>query len=942
MNALFTADWQVEWSNVDLCRKAWRFVVNACLEKKLKYIGVLGDMKAQYNPVDVRVTKFWLWAIRQAIDQHLRVFFVLGNHDRVGQYTDAQNWLPVLQAHGAQVYDKIGVFPTDDGSRIFVLPFMSSTAALKAGADALLERKPDKTKDVLVFHANLKNCQFNQLGQKSEGKLRAEDLHPDRYLACIGGDIHLPQKIGKNVYYTGSPFAMDWGEANQAKRFVVFRSSSGIEFLPSPIPGWFDPSWPNFDRSQVRAGARLRIHVQCSAKENYGRVLEKARAAAERQFPKALVYTVPEFVEQEKIKLKIKTTDSDKKKIQAYVAETHPEEPAQRLASMLSYYLGQVGGVSRSDGGIRFRYAKAKNFLSFKNVEVRYDKPGIIVVRGEHKDQPRRSNGAGKTSLLQLIPVALQGRTFKGQTHDKWARRFTKKAAFVKLGFDDSRDRRIVVERTRRPGSLHLHVDGVDQSSGLRSHSKEATQGMIEQLTGFTWQTLANAVYIDESVTRAFLGGTRRERTAVLSKFQNLERFEKALALVRQQKSKHLELVADLKTELAVCKATLTECRSGYVSALRSFQADSLKAKRQWKASIKLAERATRELKKYLQKADVRLAWCKTKAEKASDAVGELDKQLALLTGERQKLEGLLSDCKHAEDGSLCPTCQQPVNMGRLQEKIGIWNRLLRSVDLRIQQVQKARVQALNLAADAEGEYDQLQITMGRRKQAVAALDTQADDKGQQYRKLRQESEAKKSLQKYKARFRILRQRKTALVRCLRELEKTEQRLLYCEEAFSRDGIPQFLNQQLAPLLNQSAAYYAEMFGEGQIHVRFDVVDGEFEPVVLNATGGKTLDDQSVGEKALAGLITSFALREVAPPSNVLILDEPGAGLDEAYVRQFARALPKLKDRFGQVLVTSHNPILLAELANEHQLVVVKENKISRLCTKAKTDGVRE
>src|SRR5262249_20391699 len=110
-----------------------------------------------------------------------------------------------------------------------------------------------------------------------------------------------------------------------------------------------------------------------------------------------------------------------------------------------------------------------------------------------------------------------------------------------------------------------------------------------------------------------------------------------------------------------------------------------------------------------------------------------------------------------------------------------------------------------------------------------------------------------------------------------------------------------------------------------------EIENGEFVPVVLNATGGEDIDAQSDGERALAGLIASFALREIAPRCNVLILDEPGNGLDPSSARQFAKALRELKAKFETIFVTSHNVHILQELQGENLIVVEKQNGVSRI-----------
>jgi len=155
--------------------------------------------------------------------------------------------------------------------------------------------------------------------------------------------------------------------------------------------------------------------------------------------------------------------------------------------------------------------------------------------------------------------------------------------------------------------------------------------------------------------------------------------------------------------------------------------------------------------------------------------------------------------------------------------------------------------------------------------------------------------------------------------------------LEYCVQAFSRKGIPAFLNAQVCPQLNRAAEEYAEVFADKEIQVRFEVKDGEFEVEILNAHGGKTITDQSAGEKKMAAIIASFALRSIATPSNLLVLDEPGDGLDATNAKAFAVGLKKLKDRLGTVLLTTHNPYIVSELSGEETIIIEKKGGLSRV-----------
>jgi DNA repair exonuclease SbcCD ATPase subunit len=119
------------------------------------------------------------------------------------------------------------------------------------------------------------------------------------------------------------------------------------------------------------------------------------------------------------------------------------------------------------------------------------------------------------------------------------------------------------------------------------------------------------------------------------------------------------------------------------------------------------------------------------------------------------------------------------------------------------------------------------------------------------------------------------------------------------------------------------------LFTNGEIQVTFKIADGDLDVVIENIHGGENLTDQSEGETRLAGLITSFSIRETLVSHGLLVVDEPGEGLDAANCAAFAQGLETVARKFGTVFVTTHNPNLLSHLNPDRHLLVVKENGIS-------------
>jgi len=941
MSFLVTGDFQAEWNNLDLCKQAWDEVLGICKERKVDKIVFAGDGKQAYNPVDIRVVRWWQSAIERAKRHNVQVLYLLGNHDRVGQFTGADNWLPILRRAGALTFDVRGVYRDDDvrgvhrdaSYRIFFLPF-SKVARTKVDAKRLLRYRPDKTRDVLIFHCDIQDAKYNKLGMKSDAPLSISDLHSDRYRFCIGGHIHLPQLVEGNVYYVGSPYCTDWGEANQRKRYILV-ADSGLSSIRSNIPGWYNPSWPDFNESEIDSfrDARIKIEVQVNADDDYGRVLDSTREQAERKYRGATIYVVPKFRDSDQKDVGISSTDSDERKIREYVKQTCTNRRIRK--SCIPYMvakIGEFGGRLRKESRVKFLLSKGKRFLSFKDIEVDYREKGITLIEGINLDRMNRSNGSGKTSISQVIPVALFGRTFKEQTHDRWANRFLEGSATAQVTMMDSNHHKIKVIRGRRPPLLQMLVDGKDKSSGMRSTDRDGTQLQIEQRTGFTWQTLANAVYIDRSVADAFLSGTKKQRTELLSRFQNLERFSKALELVRKDKKKNSKSLHHIGHEYERVMGSMEDCQENLNSlkAMAQSQLDAAygefqKNKKDYKTWKRVMASSIRKLEKQAKVLD-------DKYDFASRALSNVTGKLAVVKSDCTSVGDELRDWKELSKLKECPTCFQPVSKIWVKRHGKEINVLYEELCKKRNVLLAERANWLKKSETLDGRKAQIEIDITDKEHKGRILKMSLQTTEKQYSQLFSDQhnantlvgKTENKLKEYKKSARELKD-------TFEKLRRKEKMYDYVIEAFSRDGIPAFLNRQLCPILNKAADYYAELFSDRDVQVKFSVDEGEFVPQVINAKGGEGIDDQSTGERALAGLIASFALREVAPKCNVLILDEPGEGLDSQTARQFAKALLTLKKRFGSIWIATHNQIILSELSGERIVTVRKKNRISKL-----------
>lgn len=948
MSFISTADLQAEFNNLDLCDQAWDEVLDICEERKIKHICVLGDLKQAMNPVDIRVIKWWFYAIKRAKKRGIVVLVILGNHDRVGQHSEADNWLAILRRAGAITYDRPAIYNTGE-ERLFILPYCGTGEAKRSARDFITKNSPDRERDILLFHHDVLGAKYNRQGSESDAKLGVSDLFSTRYRYCISGHIHFPQRIESRekirgilqrtfVYYVGSPFSHDWGEVNQRKRYLVVHGR-GITSVRSKIPGWYDPSVSGFESCTPHSwkGSRIRIRVSCDSSTDYGRALERARKDAERKYKGAIVYVQPIFKDRTSPEVGIKSSDSDERKIEEFVRQYGKDRrDGLRHEAVVKYLCKRLSKFSsglRRDSAFEFTKAKGKNFGSYEKVKINFDETGIVVVQGINYDRSTNcSNGSGKTTIFQLLPVALFGRNFKDQKSDAWANRWRKGSATAVVVGKTVNGNTIRIKRGRRPPLLTLKVNGIDKSSGMKSNEKTGTQALIEQATGFTWSTLANAVYIDRSVANAFLSGTKKQRTEVLSRFQNLERFDKALKLVRDDIKDNESSLQRVRERMERIRGSIEEGRNS-LSEMREIQHTQIdgayksykKAKRELKVWVSTYGK---QLKKHLANAETLEKIYNQRMKFESDA----EQYKSKLQSEYDRLKDESEDWIKFRTNKECPTCHQEVEKNWIKEHSNKLAEELLKLDKKLMIAEKAVTKCKVRTQEADGAFSELQVKISKLEKDRNIKKAFIQTAKEQYQELASSKHGSSTIiGKAKDKLKEFKHKLEKLIHDKRKLKSKRAIYNFAAEAFSRDGIPAFLNRQLCPVLNHAAAYYSELFCDSDIGIRFEIEDGEFNPIIINARGGESIDDQSTGERALAGLIASFALREVAPKTNILILDEPGEGLDVPPARQFAQALQKLKSKFCTIYIATHNQAMLSELSGERTLVVKKKNKISKI-----------
>ena len=203
----------------------------------------------------------------------------------------------------------------------------------------------------------------------------------------------------------------------------------------------------------------------------------------------------------------------------------------------------------------KFKKIKAKNFLSYKDLELDLDKRWLILVEGKNlTNSAFLSNGSAKSSLLSTVTYALYGKTEKGQTADEVVNNKVGKDTSVKLYFDvDEQAYRI--ERYRKDKKNKNQVKLFKGNDEIKTNSAKETNQRILDLFGIDYSAYINSISIGQGSETSFSDATDKQKKEILENVANIAIYARAQEVAKQK-------VTDTQTNLAEYKNKLANYES--------------------------------------------------------------------------------------------------------------------------------------------------------------------------------------------------------------------------------------------------------------------------------------------------------------------------------------------------------------------------------------------
>lgn len=222
---------------------------------------------------------------------------------------------------------------------------------------------------------------------------------------------------------------------------------------------------------------------------------------------------------------------------------------------------------------LKFHYVKAVNILCFgpEGIELHFSDLGnVIQIEGINLDNPGTeddpaSNGAGKSSIQELLSLGLYGKTVRKPTKVKGEKIINclAKDASVEVQWDDYRVLR-TFKRSKTGVTAKVVVweskDHIWDDDSKLTRSKDDTEAWIEEKVGLSHKSFCNVAIFDDSNYYAFLEMDTPDKREFVENLLDLDQYiqyhENAKKYLKEQKT----LVETLDREYRMLQDVVDAC----------------------------------------------------------------------------------------------------------------------------------------------------------------------------------------------------------------------------------------------------------------------------------------------------------------------------------------------------------------------------------------------
>jgi len=383
---------------------------------------------------------------------------------------------------------------------------------------------------ILISHIGLSEAQLSS-GISIVSDLKLTQLKP--YEVVLLGHYHKPQELVTDYvkcYYVGSLIQLDWNDANDLKRFLVYDTET-LEV-----------------QSVESKGYKFFVHLSLEP-DNVDEIVSKAKELQSEGHHVLLIkdqnfdtsslesdFVVVDKSEKELTDRGVSLAMTQDEILHKY-CEIKEVQDINRYITYLKNIIEKAGAQDTIGHAnlvsVRFKEAALKNIMAFSE-EMKLenlDEPALVVIGGR--------NGAGKSSIFESIYWCLYGSSPRGLRGDEIVNSYIGKDCQTVLKFEiensdgqvDRYEVRRYYKHSKFRNKVFLIKNGADISGATISETKKKIESILVPEKVFS-----NCVFFAQKIEDFFVKVPDSEKKLVLSKILDLEKYFEWRELVKKDR----------------------------------------------------------------------------------------------------------------------------------------------------------------------------------------------------------------------------------------------------------------------------------------------------------------------------------------------------------------------------------------------------------------------
>jgi DNA repair exonuclease SbcCD ATPase subunit len=591
---------------------------------------------------------------------------------------------------------------------------------------------------------------------------------------------------------------------------------------------------------------------------------------------------------------------------------------------------------------ITFKILEGKNFLSIGDNVVKIDlKPGVNAIIGTNHDKEDSKNGAGKSTVTELLYYSLYGTTIREISKDHVQNSITKKRCEVSLLFDITSNNTIdsyKIVRKLNPTKCSLFKNGED----ITRSTLAKTNLLIQDLIHTPASVFQNSVIMSANNALPFMALPKTDKRKFIESVLGLEVFTQMVLKAREDYS-------NIKKEYELTYAKFEQNQTELNFNQTQFENyENTKAERLNKLSAKKATlTADIELNKskiivsknlHTQEDDNKLKLIDSKLTELNkiklDTQSKISLVQAEISSENKQIKRLQTD------KDTCPTCSRQYS----EEHIEHVSKLISEHNLAIEKLSKLDCKLKNSLQETDNDISShlstqkicnenirnINQTISNNKSfelSIKHLISNLKDVEEEMHIVSKEhnNDLKGKIASLKIETAELQQKVDGLNNNLNVLETVK-------FVISEEGIKSFIVKKILKVLNSRLAFYLKKLEANCLCCFNEFFD---EEIIDENTQAKSYFNFSGGERKRIDLACLFAFADIRRLQgdvnfNTVFYDELlDSSLDD---RGVLLTLRLLRERFQEnneacYIITHRGPEVLSKA--EHVIHVVKRNGLT-------------